>query len=219
MTAGLARPAEAVPETAGTASARANLYGFLSSAFRLEPDAALLRRLREPGLAAALAAAGAALDDAFMERPEADLVEELALEFTRLFIGPGNHTAPYGAIYLDGEGASLWGPTTVWVKAFIEAAGFDFRAEYHGFPDHFSVELEFMGDLCAREAQALDDGDADQAAAWRAIEQQFVADHMAAWIPRFCAEMVERAEAPFYRGLAGLTADFVGSEAEALIAS
>ncbi len=50
---------------------------------------------------AALSAAGVALDGAFLERAKAGVIEDRAVEYTRLFIGPGGHVAPYASVHLD----------------------------------------------------------------------------------------------------------------------
>lgn len=209
-------PNGATEVIAEAARSRSNLYGFLAAAFRAEPTAELLREMREPAFQEALAAAGVRLGvngDGYQERR---LVDELAQEFTRLFIGPGGHIPPYAAIHLGGEGASLWGPDTVWVKDFIENAGFDYRTDYSDLPDHLGVELEFMQELTAREAEALDNGDSAEANALRRLQTEFLTRHMARWVPEFCRKVAAAAQLPFYAGAATLTEDFVQSEAAAL---
>ena len=145
-----------------------------------------------------------------------DALEALAIEYTRLFIGPGGHIAPYAAIYLGGEGASLWGPETVWVKGFIENAGFHYRPDYHDLPDHIAVELEFMQEILAREAKALNKGDGDEAEALRRIEEEFLTRHLVKWVPEFCRRIEGEAELPLYKAIAVLTRDFLFSELEGI---
>ncbi len=164
---------------------------------------------------AALSAAGVALDGALLERAKAGLIEDLAVEYTRLFIGPGGHVAPYASVHLDEQEGALWGPATVWVRDIIASVGFDYRPGYHDLPDHVSVEFEFMQHLAAQEARAHEDADAAALAECRRIEEKFVGEHLVLWIPRFCGKVAARAESPFYRDMAGLARDFVLSEAEA----
>jgi len=198
---------------AETTRARSGLYGLLAAAFRAEPTAALLREMAAPAVRGAMAAVGAA--------PETDAdadVEALAVEYARLFIGPGDHVAPYASVHLGGDGASLWGEKTAWVKNFIEDAGFDYRPDYHGLPDHIAVELEFMQAMTAEEAAALEKGDGERAARIRRAETAFVTEHLATWAPAFCRQVIDRAELPFYRALARVTAGFIASEAAELAA-
>lgn len=195
---------------------RSGLYGFLAEVYRLPPTPDLLRRLRQPGLQAALAGAGVALGPDFLDRGEEELVEDLAVEFTRLFVGPGPHVPPNAAVHTEGEGGALWGESTGRVKRFIEDTGFTYRPGHGELPDHISVELEFVGELAAREAQALEEGDRDAADRLRQTQRAFVTGHMADWIPDFCDQVMAKARLPFYRELAGLTKGFIRSEAAAL---
>ena len=193
---------------------RSSLYGFLAALYRSEPTAVLLGRMKTPDFLEALGAAGVALEHDLLDLPEAELLEKLAVEYTRLFIGPGSHIPPYSSVHLGGEGASLWGASTAWVKRFIEAAGFEYRPDYHDLPDHVSVALEFMQEITAREARALDEPDADEAGRLRTIEEEFVRKHLAAWLPGFCNNVMSHARLPFYGEMAKLTKAFVESELE-----
>lgn len=195
---------------------RSNLYGFLAAVYRKEPTPELLTLIGEPGFQDALARTGVSLGADIPTRPAAQLVEDLAVEYTRLFIGPGPHVPPYAAIHLGGEGASLWGPSTQWVKRFIESVGFEYEADYRDLPDHIGVELEFMREITAREARALSKGDLEQTGALRDIEREFMGKHLALWTPAFCDKVMAMAELPFFAGAAKLTKDFIRSEYEEL---
>lgn len=201
---------------ARTAMERSGLYGFLASVFRTEPTPALVGEIRKAAFGGALKAVGVDLIDSLSGRSDEDLVEELAVEYARLFLGPGPHTTPYAGIYLGGDGASLWGPETVWVKRFIEDAGFDYRPDFHGLPDHIAVELEFMQEMTSREARALEQGNVAEARPFVETEAVFLTRHMARWVPKFCAKTTSQAPLPFYREMAALTVDFILSEAEEL---
>ena len=199
-----------------TATARSNLYGLLASVYWAEPTLALLKEIKSPAFKKALKEAGAGLDMDFGDQPDDDQLEALAIEYARLFIGPGGHIAPYAAIYLGGEGASLWGPETAWVKGFIENAGFDYKPDYHDLPDHIAVELEFMQEIIAREARALEKGDAAEAGDLQRIEEEFLTRHLVKWVPEFCRKIEGEAELPFYKKIAILTRDFLVSEIDEL---
>ncbi len=200
--------------TAQAAGERSGLYGFLAAVFRAEPTAALLGEIRKAAFEGALKAVGVDLVDSLSRDSDKKLLDDLAVEYTRLFIGPGNHVAPYAAVYLGGEGASLWGRETAWVKTFIEDSGFDYKADFHDLPDHIAVELEFMREITARQAQALDKGDEEKALDLRSRENEFLTKHLARWVPKFRAKIASNARLPFYREMAALTMDFILSEAE-----
>jgi TorA maturation chaperone TorD len=194
---------------ARTAMERSNLYGLLAVIYRQEPTAALLRQVNEPAFRAALSGAGVALDDDFLQRPEGELLGDLAVEYTRLFIGPGKHVSPHESAQMEGV---LWGQRTSAVVRFIEASGLRYRPEYRGIPDHVSVEFDFMGDMTEREAKAWERSDQGAARDCLMTEEQFLSDHLFQWIPKFCEKVIEASELPFYREMAKLTRAFIESE-------
>ncbi len=176
----------------------------------------LLEQIEEPEFLRSLSGAGVSFGIDFFDRPRQRLLEELAVEYAWLFIGPGEHVAPFASVYLGGEGGSLWGPSTVWVKTFIETAGFEYRPEFYGLPDHIGVEFEFVQHITSRRASAAEQSDNTAQADCRRIEEKFVADHLAWWLPKFCRRTMKRATLPFYREMASLAGGFVRSESEFL---
>lgn len=209
-------PGAGTSEAARTATERSNLYGFLAAVYRQEPTLPLLRRVRGGRMRKALAAAGVVFGADVLDRPERELIEDLAVEYTRLFIGPGRHIPPYASVHVKGEEGSLWGPSTAWAKRFIESTGLGYRPDYRGLPDHISVELEFMQQLTKHEARALEGRDEDKVGALRQLQKEFLAAHLAAWVPSFCDKVAAQAELSFFREMAKLTKDFIRSESEIL---
>ena len=213
MTAALETAVPPGGETsARIARERSGLYGFLAEVFRAEPSPALLHRIKDAGLAEVLEEAGVHLGEELARQPEDVLLEDLAVEYTRLFLGPGRHVRPYAATYLDGAGASLCGPTTVWVRDFMERAGFALAPGHRNLPDHVFVEMEFMARMAEREAEAVEVGDAAAAGQSRRIQREFLETHLGRWLPQFCGRAAEHAELSFYRELARLTGHFLDSE-------
>ncbi|MFQ5939407.1 MAG: molecular chaperone [Alphaproteobacteria bacterium] len=196
---------------ARTAMERSNLYGFLAAIFREEPTPALLAQMKGRAFRAALSGAGVALDDDFLQRPEGELLGDLAVEYTRLFIGPGKHVSPHESAQMEGV---LWGQRTSAVVRFIEASGLRYRPEYRGVPDHISVEFDFMGDMTAREAKAWKRSDQGAAKECLATEERFLSDHLFQWIPKLCEKVIAASELPFYREMAKLTRAFIESESK-----
>lgn len=209
---GRSAPATAADRMAETARQRSQLYGLLAALYRQEPSPDFLRRLRELKFSRALSDAGAHLEKDFFDRPEDELADELAVEFTRLFIGPGKHVSPHESVHRTASGGELWGEATGEVLSFINRCGFAFRPEYLGLPDHISVELEFMEALVVREAKAWRRNDRSEARKLLKLEKDFIDNHLSRWIPRFCQAVMECADQPFYGVFASLTAGFVESE-------
>ena len=98
---------------AGIAGGVSQLHGFLAALFRREIGPQMLRELRGPGVAASLAEAGMVLDPRIAEGPESEVLEELAVEYAALFLGPGEHVSPHQSVYAEGGTGTLWGEQTV----------------------------------------------------------------------------------------------------------
>jgi TorA maturation chaperone TorD len=196
---------------ARTAIEVSNLYGFLAAVFREEVSEHLLAQLRSPNLRDTLTDAGITLDDRLLRGPDQEVLRDLAVEFAALFLGPGEHISPHESVHLP-QGGNLWGAETVAVRNFVNALGFDYDDGFSGMPDHISVELELMAELTRRESVAWGQGDTDGAGNSLAYQCQFMAEHLAKWVPTFCSEVVKNAGMSFYRDMARLTAEFLKSE-------
>jgi len=214
-----ATPAEVAavepPETAArTAKEVSQLHAFLAAVYREEMDTPMLRALRDPGIMSSLAQAGMVLDPRVREGPEQEVLEELAVEYAALFLGPGGHISPYESVYAEGGTGTLWGEETVAVRRYVEAAGFEYGEKHAGIPDHISVELEFMSELARREAEAWARQDRPAAANCLEYQQEFMSEHLGTWVFRFCDRVVEEAGLSFYRDIATVSSEFLRGERE-----
>ena len=216
--------------------ARGNLYALLSLCF-LEKASATVRDWVSGDLAAAFqesldllpssVESGAALGRLEREaqaRGESHLDEirrELELERQRLFVGPAKLPCPpYESVYRTDvpaeERGLLMGEAAADVRRRYREVGLDLAPDQHDLPDHISSELEFMHFLCRREVEALERNDEDEAAAWHARQRSFVHDHLAVWVPRFCADVVQATNEPFYAAVAALCQEHVLAETRAM---
>lgn len=208
-------------EMAELAAARANVYGLLTVVFQEEPSSSFLTRLKDPEILGVFEALGLSLGDDFQDLPNDRLREELAIEFTRLFLGPGGHISPHESIHLDrgsAKDADLWGQATVTVKRFMEGAGLAVEDDFPGMPDHISAELEFMRKLCEFEAAAWTREEEDTALNCQQVQQRFVEEHLIQWVPSFCDKVMDMAGMPFFKEMAKATKGFVDYEQENLAA-
>ncbi len=196
---------------ARTAIEVSNLYGFLAAIFREEVSEQFLVQVRSPQLRDTLADAGITLDDRLLRGPDEEVLRDLAVEFTALFLGPGEHISPHESVHVP-QGGNLWGAETVTVRKFVNALGFEYADGFTGMPDHISVELELMAELARRESVAWKQGDTEGAANSLAYQCQFMAEHLAKWVPIFCSKVTNVASLSFYRDMAQLTMDFLESE-------
>jgi TorA maturation chaperone TorD len=207
-------------DTATMARQRSDIYGFLAMVYRQEVTSDFLEQIKDPQFLGVLSDLGVQFDDDFLLKPEKELLEALAIEYTRLFLGPGRHVSPHESVHherAEGKWGQLWGDSTVEVKKFIETTGLEYQSDYKGLPDHISVELEFMQQLTLREEQVWGDSDTDGAASCRNIEKKFIEEHLIPWVPEFCEKIVKEAELPFYKDLAALTRNFIEFERDEII--
>lgn len=201
---------------AATAMERSNLYGLLAAVFREEPTEALLCQMRSAPIRESLSEAGVDLGPDVLKGDEGEVLERLAVEYARLFLGPGKHIAPYASVYLSGEGASLCGPAAVAVRKLIEEEGFAIASPHNLLPDHAAVELEFMQRLAEREAAASETSQPARAAGCRRAQVHFLTSHLRLWFPEFCRQVEASAELSLYREMAALARAFVESDARAM---
>ena len=194
-----------------TAVARSQVYGLLTTVFRAEPSEAFIRDLNGPRLSGALSNLDIDLGETFRSSTEGKIAEELAVEFTWLFLGPGQHISAHESVFaeVDGQLGGLWGAKTVEVKKFIETTGLDYESGFTGLPDHISVELEFMRKLSEWEAAKWSENDSENAKYCLTVQKKFTEEHLLKWVPQFCDEVIEKANMPFYREMAKVTRDFL----------
>lgn len=197
------------------AESRSYVYGLLSLVYREEPTTEFLKQIRSPEFVSALNDLGIELGEGFWTRHGEQLLEELVLEYTRLFIGPGRHISPYESVHREEEGL-LWGSSTVRVKTFIESSGLKYRSDFKGIPDHISVELEFMQKLTRYEAEAWEQQDHNKAIRSLELEKRFIKEHLLQWIPKFSELVIQEARLVFYREMAKLTKEYIIFEAKKL---
>lgn len=98
------------------------------------------------------------------------------------------------------------------VAGFYAAFGMevDHRANDRG--DHIAVECEFMNVLCAKEARALEKGEADHLGICVDAQHDFLKDHLARWVPAFAHRIQQANPQGFYGALAAFTKAFVAGE-------
>ncbi|MHB1126498.1 MAG: TorD/DmsD family molecular chaperone [Bacillota bacterium] len=205
------------------AEERRNLYGLLALLFGKEPSSELLKNLREPGLLQALEEIEPGICNELTEIPGEELLQDMVVEYTRLFLGPGKHISPHESVYVSGFGSKgggskglLWGEATVQVQEKIKEYGLSLDGAHHRIPDHIAVELELMYHLTGKEMKAWASGEAAEAREYQKQQTIFLEEHLGRWAGQFCSLIDERSGLRFYRGIAGITRQFILSETEYL---
>lgn len=202
---------------------RSNVYALLSAIYIKEPTPELIAKLRTPELSSTLEQLGVVFDPMFDENAPEEVCEELVLEYTRLYLGPGRHIPPYeapqvGASSEEGEFryGMMWGNATKQVEEDYRRLGYELIAGFSGAPDHIAAELHLMCVLAADEADAWQRGDRKSAVLLLNEQRAFLENHLGRWGPSFCEQAADFSRVEFYRTLALLTKEFITSELEAL---
>lgn len=191
------------------AQARSHIYALLARLARAEVDAELLRELRAPELAAALQEVGLDVNETLPAGDDANLLEDLAREYTRLFLLT---FSPHESVQ-RGEG-QLWGDSTVKVRDELEELGLSQPPGRNLLPDHLAVELEVMRHLTEAEAGLLAAGGQEAAATARERQRRFLQEHLLAWGPAYLETIAQHARHPFYQQLGRMGAAFLRTEGE-----
>ena len=196
-----ASPAGGHEGRAAECAATAGLYHLLGRCLEEEVDADFLALLKGP-LRPALSEIGLVLDDSLLQSDTADGLENLAEEFTALFVAPGA-VSPYRSVFEKGR--NFQEPCDDAIAAYRQA-GLEFRNRYSGeFPDHVGVMLGFVGWLAEREAESLEAADGVAAEAWRARREAFLLEQLGPWAPGWCRRARILAQHVFYRQVLELT--------------
>ena len=98
-----------IKEKAEGARIRSNIYGFLSSMFREEISAERLQQIKGPAIKEVLSEMGLQYD-IFSQKDQDKLLEDLAVEYARLFLGPDKHISPHEAVHHQRDDGD-WGYT------------------------------------------------------------------------------------------------------------
>lgn len=103
--------------------------------------------------------------------------------YSALFLNPGSRVPINTGIYIDG---AMMGNTVTRLEACYRAGGLEKTDGFFDLSDHIAVQLEFVSHLFGRDAEPPA---TQQAAPMRASD--FLHVFVAAWAPRFAAEIEE----------------------------
>ena len=202
----------ATTQTEALNAARANYYRFLRRFYFQEVDTPLWAQLRQMNIPADCPqprmAEGYEMLRDFLARHDADILDELAADFAKVFLASGEYQGkgafPYESVYTSRQGLvrqQAWEQ----VRGIYDAAGLTLTgAPSEIMEDHIATELEYMALL------------AEQGTAAPAQQLDFLTQHLLNWVPRLCADMKKYARTDFYKAVALLTEGFLAMDAELL---
>ena len=178
----------------------ATLYRFCAQSMQY-PNASWFTDQYREKLQLLLATLGAddqskALEKSFTQ--SSDIIEDLQIEHTRLFINGVPHVAapPYASVYME---KTLRGPYSDKILHFYNTSGYDLKAGAD-LPDSIIHQLEFLSFIV---------GDQNSEG-----EIEFLSQFFLPWFPVFATRVKEEAQHPFYPIIISLIDFFTKEEEE-----
>jgi len=198
-------------------TARMETYKGLSECFHL-PHNELHISLRslEQQLCILDSNASGMIDHMRCEFKDQSKLEQLKIEFTRLFVGPyGLKAPPYGSIYLEGE-RKFMGESTTDVMGQYKDVGIVVSDSFREAPDHIAAELEFMYFLIFKEIETIRSETEGTPQDFLSRQKEFLQRHLGMWVEAFSSVIKKHAESNFYQNLAVATSIFIKQDLEYL---
>jgi len=133
----------------------------------------------------------------YLARNWEDFMEDLQVEYTRLFINAVPHVLapPYASVYTKGDG-QLYGKITEKTREFYRFAGFDLLPD-RDLPDHLVNELEFLALLAQEQQEEV---------------ETFMTGYFRSWFPLFHDRVLECSDHIFYKIMVHLIDFFTREE-------
>jgi TorA maturation chaperone TorD len=196
--------------------ARLELVDFLIEAFHDTPDEAFVARLLDGELDTPGESVNDDLDAGFdhlrefvaenEDRDPEAVADELAKEYTSLFVGPRPPIMAHETYYR--EGVDFLGSGLAEVEATFSAAGWGAPEDVGHESDFVSVELLFLRDVIGRQRAGKEEA--------VGFERVFLDEHLSTWVDEMLADLADETDEPFYlaagrllRGLVDLERDLV----------
>lgn len=144
------------------------------------------------------------------------LYHKLKQDYTYLFYQASqSKLSPFESVWRTDD-QTLFGPTTLQVRAAYKEAGFELAADTSQPDDHLGAELDFLARLLARAAHSpeSEQGKRDIEAA-----RAFASDHLLVFSPYYLNDFEAAANTSFYRAAGQLTRQSIDAVAQLLGAS
>jgi TorA maturation chaperone TorD len=185
----------------------AKLYRFLSHWLLNEPTVEELQDYVTGEISDSFEDMNCDLLDGLTSYTPEEQAEMLAVDYCKLFIGPGTHLSPHESVVL-GDGQFM-GECAKTVLDMYSDAGFVLNPEERSMPDHIGVELAFVATLLENEVDCLEHEDEFSADKYREIRVDFLTNHVAKVIPVLTDYVIKHARYPFYKNLLRFTQDWI----------
>lgn len=130
-------------------------------------------------------------------------LNELSIDHTALFAGYRSDSPhPYESVYRS-QGRLLMGAPRDAVLGFYRNAGFSVEHDSDREPeDHITYELRLLSFLYQNAAAMQSVGNGAAVEGLLENVRAFKRNHLAQWVPSFCADIAAQSKTDFYRGAA-----------------
>lgn len=183
-------------------SALAGFYQLLQRLWLSEIDGPLLAELQHGSLADLAQELEIPIDHG----PPELVLEDLAVAYCHLLLGPANHVPPYQSVWTEGQFQSA---ATTSMQSYLEIVGE--QPSDSSMVDHLGIQFSVMTRIIS-ELATCPPG-TPRYSELHAMAQQFYHDHLS-WPTKFLAAAQQATESPFYQGVARITAVFLDQERE-----
>ena len=188
-------------------AARSGTYRLLARLWLREVDGELLRKLRSPPLCDSFVEAGGILP---VDEDEDWTIEQLAVDYCRLFVGPTGHLPPCQSVWREGQ---FQGTTTASMERFVQVVHYNHSASTRGIMwDHLGVQLDVMGHILDQFANGQ--LKPDHQSLLSELATAFFTRHLL-WTTELLEAVAQKATTEFYRSTTRLTREFLDSESQA----
>ena len=131
--------------------------------------------------------------------PSEQAVQQVNVEFARLFVGPPKPAAPpWETLNRNPEATCGFGEATFAMRTLLREAGLCVQNENHQYEDHLGIELLYLSERCRAFAQREPSFEEET------VVREFVQKHPLAWIPAFHARIRTAAPHGYFDGLVEL---------------
>ena len=136
-----------------------------------------------------------------IEYAESLTLEQIQIEYTRLFLGPKDHRPPYKSVYTEG---TFWGSAADEVNQFMKQHGLKVERGNSIPPDHAAILFEILEKILLSELPTRIE-----------LYQDFLKKHVM-WIFDFLQDTIENSKLQFYKSSFAFTRVFLKEEFSAI---
>lgn len=197
----------------------ADFYALLSGIFYLELTEEQIDGLAESGFS--FPDDGSEMGDAcaalrrYLARRGPSARQDLAVDYARIFLAAGVYegetAVPYESVFTSPEGLMMQDARDEVVRVY-RRCGLKVPRDLNVPEDHLAFELEFMGRLSGRIAEALGPGEdaaGEDAATLMAEQLRFIDEHLLNWMPDLARRVDTFARLPFYPAMMAVAQSYL----------